>query len=125
MTQAAADPRIAHVLVYIERHLGQSLSAEDLARSVGLRPSQFRALFARHTGMSPGRYLQSRRLVRARLLLERTFLTVRQVRDQVGYLDPSHFSRDFHREYGVSPKAVRGRQVAVDSPRANRARPHS
>jgi transcriptional regulator GlxA family with amidase domain len=45
---------------------------------------------------------------RARVLLERTFLSVREVMAQVGFRDPSHFSRDFRRFHGIAPSAVRG-----------------
>ena len=56
---------------------------------------------------SPGRYLHERRLKRARVLLERTFLTVKQVMAHVGINDPSHFARDFRRLHGVAPSQLR------------------
>jgi AraC-like DNA-binding protein len=57
------------------------------------------------------------RLRRARLLIERTFLSVKEVMGLVGYSDPSHFSRDFRRFHGVSPSALRGRGIVTPLPR--------
>lgn len=53
------------------------------------------------------RHLQAMRLGRARLLLERTFLSVKEVRVLVGIDDPSHFARDFQRAFGMSPTDAR------------------
>ena len=49
--------------------------------------------------------LRALRMERARLLLERAFLTVKEVMAFVGINDPSHFSRDFSRHHGVAPSA--------------------
>ena len=105
------DPRIAWVVAHMEQHLASRMAVTDLAGRVNLSTSRFRALFAAHTGMSPAHYLQWLRLQRARVLLERTFLSVREVRDQVGYHDPSHFTRDFRRLHGRRPKDVRAKDL--------------
>ena len=47
------------------------------------------------------------RMERARVLVESTDLPVREVMQQVGLSDPSHFSRDFRNAHGVSPRAFR------------------
>ena len=44
---------------------------------------------------------------RASVLLERTFLSVKEVMAQVGCTDPSHFSRDFRRHHGFAPREWR------------------
>jgi len=89
--------------------MGDRISVRKLARAVNLSPSRFAHLFHQHVGMPPGRYLRHRRLERARLLLESSFLSVKEVMAAVGFNDPSHFSRDFQRVYGASPRAWRER----------------
>ena len=64
-------------------------------------------LFIAQTGFPPVRYLQRLRLRRARLLLEGTLLSVKEVMALVGYNDASHFSRDFRRQHGASPTEFR------------------
>jgi AraC family transcriptional regulator of arabinose operon len=103
------DPRIDWAVAEIGRRLGDGLTIAELARAVNLSPSRFAHLFRERMGKSPTRYLRQRRLERARLLLESTFLTVKEVMAAVGCNDPSHFSRDFRRAYGVSPRAWRHR----------------
>jgi transcriptional regulator GlxA family with amidase domain len=101
----------------MQQRLAEPMLIGDLAASVNLSPSRFRELFTRQVGLGPAQYLQRLRLRRARLLIERTFLTVKEVMALVGYNDPSHFSRDFRRLHGVAPSALRGAGVTTPLPR--------
>ena len=101
------DPRIAHVISSMEHDLDSQLSIAALAGAVNLSPSRLAVLFKRETGVSPVRYLRALRMERARLLLERTFLSVKHVMAFVGINDPSHFTRDFRRHHGVPPSRMR------------------
>src|SRR5689334_18188329 len=107
MTRKGPEARITWAVDYMQRHLADALTVPRLARVVNLSPSRFRTLFAAQTGSSPMHYLQRQRLRRARLLIERTFLSVKEVMALVGYNDPSHFARDFRREHGAPPSALR------------------
>ena len=110
------DPRVTWAVAEMHRHLGRPLSACGLAARVNLSPARFRQLFVAHTGAAPGRYLQRLRLRRARVLIERTFLSVKEVMALVGYSDPSHFSRDFRQHHGMPPSALRGTGAATPLP---------
>jgi transcriptional regulator GlxA family with amidase domain len=101
------DPRVTWIVDYMQRHLAEPLTIRVLAGQVNLSPSRFRTLFVVQTGVAPMRYLQRARLRRARLLLERTFLSVKEVMALVGYSNPSHFARDFRREHGAPPSEIR------------------
>ena len=102
------DPRISWIVAHMQRHFAEPMAVVELAALVNLSPSRFRALFAAQTGVSPTQFLQRLRLRRARLLLEHSFLTVKEVMAAVGYSDPSHFARDFRRAHGMSPSGSRG-----------------
>ena len=101
------DPRITWTVALMQQQLGSRIVVTELAAAVNLSPSRFRQLFIAQVGVAPALYLQRLRLRRARLLIERTFLSVKQVMALVGYSDPSHFSRDFSRLHGMSPSALR------------------
>jgi len=113
MSALRPDPRITWVVSYIHREIARPLSIAELSALVNLSPSRFRTLFAAQVGQAPLRYVQRLRLRRARLLVERTFLSVKEVMVLVGYNDPSHFARDFHREHGAPPSAFRHEDVAT------------
>jgi transcriptional regulator GlxA family with amidase domain len=97
------DPRIARAVSAIEKDLAQRVTLPALATSVNLSPSRFALLFHSEVGMPPGRYVRTRRLERARGLLESTTLSVREIMSSVGMTDPGRFARDFRKMYGMRP----------------------
>jgi AraC-like DNA-binding protein len=108
--------RIGNAPQIIEEHLAEPLTVAFLAQEFNLSPSRFAHLFRQEFGISPMRYLHAQRMERARLLLEETFLTVKEIMVRVGCSDPSHFARDFRRAYGLPPKEWRVARKA-SSPR--------
>lgn len=113
----SVDWRITWAVDHMQRHLEEPLTVPHLAAQVNLSPSRFRHLFSAQIGLAPIEYIQRVRLRRARLLMEHTFLTVKEVMALVGYNDPSHFSRDFRRYHGVTPSSLRGRRLSTERPR--------
>ena len=109
MTGTPIDRRVTWAVDYMQRHLDEPIRMAALAASVNLSPSRFRHLFQSQVGVGPLQYLRRLRLRRARLLVERTFLSVKEVMALVGYNDPSHFSRDFRKLHQASPAKLRGR----------------
>jgi transcriptional regulator GlxA family with amidase domain len=51
--------------------------------------------------------MRAMRLTRAAELLSGSALAVKEIRAQVGYGDPSNFTKDFAREYGAPPARYR------------------
>jgi AraC-like DNA-binding protein len=85
----------------------RSVSLVNFAQSVNLSPSRLRHLFKAETGLPPARYVRMRKMQEAKLLLETTFLTVKEVANRVGLSDESHFVRDFKQIYGSPPAHYR------------------
>ena len=103
------DDRIVRALDAMEQRLSEALTVRELAAIAGLSPSRFAHLFRRMVGVPPLRHLHAMRMRRARQLLEESSLPIREVMRQVGWKDPSHFSKDFKRRFGVGPRRYRSR----------------
>src|SRR4029079_4849046 len=108
------DPRIAWAVEQMSSGLPQPIRVPDLARAVNLSPSRFTLLFRAETGVSPSRYLQHLRMNEARMLIQSTFLSVKEIMARVGFNDPSHFTRSFSRHHGVAPSRLRSERVSAD-----------
>ena len=117
------DPRIARVVAAIEHDVSRRVTLPGLAASVNLSPSRFALLFHQEVGISPGRYVRARRLERARLLLETTPLSVREVMTSVAMTDAGRFARDFRTHFGMRP--LEWRSATDDQRRKSRRVDHS
>lgn len=114
------DPRVAASVRAMTNRMAEPLRIRALAAEVGLSTSRFARIFRQSTGMPPQRFLQRVRVERARVLLENTTLSVREVMRVVGCRDANHFARDYRRHYGMTPRESRTRPSRSGS--ASRAR---
>lgn len=101
------DPWILWAREEMERRLHEPWILEHLAAAMNLPLVQFSRLFAENEGVAAAKYLHQLRLARAKILLERTFLSVNQVMALVGLRDAKRFDDDFHEAFGVAPRALR------------------
>lgn len=77
------------------------------------KPQLFR-LFQATFNQSPLKWLKNYRLSQARRLLVETNDSISRIAALVGYNDPLHFSRDFHRVSGFSPSEFRRKEQHLD-----------
>ncbi|MER3495574.1 MAG: hypothetical protein C4320_01350, partial [Armatimonadota bacterium] len=101
------DRQIDRALALLNRNFAKELSDESVASEIGLSTSHFRHLFREVTGHPFHRYLIALRLERAKAMLERQVLPVRDVATAVGFHNLAHFSRSFGRRFGGSPTSLR------------------
>ncbi len=100
--------RLRRIAEYVNANLGnQELRLDDVAQCVGLSTGFFHRAFKEATGETPLAYIQRLRIQRAMQLLASRDLSVLQVAMRVGFLSPSHFSRLFHRQVGMTPSQYR------------------
>lgn len=96
----------------LKRELEAHLDEEDfgilqLCRAVGMSRSQLHRKIKALTGRSTSLFIRSVRLQKAKTLLETTNLNISQVAYEVGFRDPTYFSRTFAEEFGVNPRESR------------------
>jgi AraC family transcriptional regulator len=91
---------------YMEAHLGDSLSLDDMAAATGLSTGHFARRFKVSTGMPPHRYLMRLRFERAkRMLLGGDSLV--EIALACGFAHQEHLTRIFRQQVGVPPAAFR------------------
>jgi transcriptional regulator GlxA family with amidase domain len=110
MWEQRIDDRIAAAIEHIHTHLGDRLSVDVLSCLVHLSPSRFSHLFREGIGMPPSEYVDLQRMSRAKHLLDRTTLSVKEIGTAVG-LEPFHLSTRFRAHTGLSPRAYRNRAL--------------
>lgn len=96
--------RIARSIQRIRADFRQPLVVADLAQVAGMSLSSFHEHFKSVTGTTPLQYQKDLRMIAARDLLSKGVPSVSVVGFEVGYESPTHFSRDYSRKFGCSPK---------------------
>ena len=92
---------------YMESHLEENISAQDVAERVYLSPFFFQRGFSLMTGYGVGEYLRNRRLYQAALELRETDDKVIDIALRYGYETPESFTKAFTRFHGAAPSRVR------------------
>jgi AraC family transcriptional regulator len=96
--------RLRAVVEYIEEHLVGGPSLDQMAAVARLSPYHFARQFKAATGLPPHQYVISRRVERAKQLLQGGGdLSLARVAANAGFSDQSQFSRHFKRLVGVTP----------------------
>ncbi len=83
------------------------LTVAELSAAVHLSSSHLCALFQRHIGLPPVRFLRNTRLEAAKELLDHSSLSVKEIITRTGFRDRSHFIREFKKIYGTTPSRIR------------------
>jgi transcriptional regulator GlxA family with amidase domain len=97
---------LLRALEFIHNHLDTSMSLQEVADAAGLSVHHFAHLFKASMGETPHRYVIRQRVERARRLLQQGDLSLAEVALAVGFYDQAHFTNNFKRLTGMTPKAA-------------------
>ena len=100
--------RIHKVQDYIENHIGQSLSIEELSDAAGFSKFHFSRIFQGMLHEPLAHYVNRIRMEKALFLLaHRVDKNMTDIAYELGLSDSAVFSRTFKNYYGVSPREYR------------------
>jgi AraC-like DNA-binding protein len=108
------DRRLLLVMRIVEQNLQHELTIGELAEAVNLSAGRLAHLFTSQIGTSPQRYLNTKRMEQARLLLGNGVLSIKEIAAEVGIPNSSRFCRSFKAQYGITPKAYRQAHLRID-----------
>ncbi len=90
----------SRVCEYIHKHHAENLSLKQLAQTACLSPFHFQRIFLASKGVSPHEYLLRVRIDESVKLLRKGYSII-DVALAAGFVDQSHFSRNFKRIMGI------------------------
>jgi len=106
---AASDAWLENAQRLLAQNLDQPMSLPAIARAMGLSYPAFRRRFKASAGISPGRFRAQRVIAQATQLMAATDLSDKQIAHQLGFTNPSYFSRRFTQLTGETPTEHRRR----------------
>lgn len=100
------NEKILEILNFIQSNY-QSVTLTDISNHFHFAPQYVSALIKENTGQTYSAILLKIRLDRASDLLINTNLSIGDIAEEVGYVNPPHFIRLFNQHYHVSPARYR------------------
>jgi AraC family transcriptional regulator, exoenzyme S synthesis regulatory protein ExsA len=91
----------------VEANINAGISLADIAFLANMSLSTFKRRFEAEYKSKPGKWLQQKRLQRAKMILEKGMQTPAEIYTAFGYASFSNFSAAFKNEFGFSPKQCR------------------
>ncbi|ACT04758.1 helix-turn-helix transcriptional regulator [Paenibacillus sp. JDR-2] len=101
--------RLKQIEAFIEANLSEALTLEQLAKHVHLHPNYLVRYFNKHFAVPPLKYLNRKRMQKAKSLLGTTDLAIKEIAELVGFPDTNHFAKAFRKEASCSPTEYRHR----------------
>lgn len=106
---------ISQAISYIEAHLTETLTIENIAKHAIVSPFYFQKGFAMLCGFTVGEYIKKRRLTLAGSELFASDKKIIDIALKYGYDSPDSFTKAFIRFHGVTPTAVRKGEAMIKS----------
>ena len=97
--------KIAPLIQFIEHNYHQPITIQDLTTRSGMSTTTLHAIFKQTTSLSPIQFIKKLRLHHAHTLLQQGYNASESAYD-CGYASAAQFSREFKREYGITPSKV-------------------
>ncbi len=94
---------------YIDDHLSEGISLQDLAEHIYLHPSYAAKIYRQETGESVTDYLFRIRMERAVYLLNHSNEKVQDIAAELGYLNTAYFIKVFKEHFRLTPHEFRNK----------------
>jgi len=99
---------VRQIREYIDKNcFHYNFSIQSMAQYFDMSTSYISRYFKQHTGLTPIKYTQQRRIKKAMELLISTDLTIQEIVQQIGYVDIPTFISRFKKSIGVTPGEFR------------------
>lgn len=95
----------------VEGYVYKKLSLDELSDSLNMSKSNIIRVFKKEYGVTPYEHLISLKIAAAKLLLENTGMTVKQIADKLCVSDEHYFSSLFLSRVGIRPRDYRKNKI--------------
>lgn len=101
------DVTFAKIAEWTRIHASEQLSVASIAEKFNYNKDYLARLFKQHTFMGPLEYIHTIRVNKAKELLTRTSLSVKEIAAETGFTDDKYFMRLFRKSENMTPTQYR------------------
>ena len=92
---------------FISDNIERNLSVADVAGYCNLSTRQLTRIFSENEYISPGKYIQIKKMEKISMLLKNTSFSLQQISETFSYNNEYYFNQSFKKYFGISPYAYR------------------
>ena len=107
VTLTRADARVEALRQLIDRHFRRERLISFYAEKLAMTPDRLNDHVKRATGVTAGHLIRQRVLTEAKRQLVFTTQAIHEIAYDLAFSDPSHFTRFFRKQTGVTPQVFR------------------
>jgi AraC family transcriptional regulator len=104
---------IRKTIIYIEAHLHDDISVQDIGKAVNVSPMFLQKGFSIMTGYGIGEYMRNRRLYQAAIDLCTSDDKIIDIAHSYTYETPESFTKAFTRFHGATPSQIRMKEASI------------
>ena len=97
------NPKFVMALDLIYENLSENFQVADIANKADISIFKLSRMFLKYFDMPLHKWLTNQRIMRAKMYLYETDLSVGLVSENVGFADTSNFISKYKKEYGITP----------------------
>lgn len=119
--KATDNSRINKVLNFIDDNIQEHIGISTLAKKINLSESRFKNFFKEITGLTPGDYIQKKKIEKAiQLIKEDPDCPLSEIAYELNFSTPQYFSTVVKKYTGKSPSSLKEMIAKQNSPRPQR-----
>ena len=112
--EAALSDPVRQAMHYVETHIEEAVSLQEVAEYVHLNGSYFSSLFKAQCQMNFSEYVARRKVQKAKELLLKTNLPIAEIATRTGYHAVKYFNKIFKEYEGMSPGQYRSMRTGME-----------
>lgn len=98
---------VKKIMTYIQRNAKINLSVSDISKKIFISESKIRQSFKEETGVTVGKYIDDLVFFKAKKMLGKKSISIRDISIRLGFCDQFYFSRRFKEIYNITPSEYR------------------
>lgn len=103
---SASQQKVNEMIAYIQEHVRENMTINDLAQHFFLHPDYLGRLFKQHAHVTVGHFMTLQKISTAQTLL-REGRTVNEAAEELGFSSYAYFFKTFQKTAGISPSKYR------------------
>lgn len=104
-----SDSAVKKAMLYIQENYSRDISLDEVSGIVNISPYYFSKIFKEETGENFIEYLTRIRIEKAKEILVKPDISVKEAGIRSGYSDPNYFSRIFKKQTDMTPSEYKTR----------------